>query len=55
MTEGVVQDRGAALVEGYRWRLVGTGVEGAALLRMKDDGMQFEELADFRTPSPLRR
>lgn len=54
MRDKVVQDQDGVLTEWYWWRLIGTEVEGAAVIRTCDDGVLSERLTYFRTPWPLR-
>lgn len=54
MTDKVVQDQGGILLEWYWWRLIGTDVEGAAVIRTTDEGVQSERLVYYRCPWPLR-
>jgi hypothetical protein len=54
MTDKVVEDRNGVLLEWYWWRLVGTDVAGAAVIRTTDQGVQSERLAYFQCPWPLR-
>jgi hypothetical protein len=50
----VVRDEGGVLLEWYWWRLTGTDVEGAAVIKTCDDGVMSERLTYYRTPWPLR-
>ena len=50
----VVADRDGLLLEWYQWRLAGTAVEGAALIKTSDQGVLLERLSYYRTPWPLR-
>ena len=50
----VVQDRDGVLLEWYWWQLVGTDVEGSAVVKTSDAGVMSERLTYFRTPWPLR-
>ena len=50
----VVQNRDGVLLEWYWWRLMGTDVEGAAVIKTTDDGVAYERLTYYRTPWPLR-
>ena len=51
----VVQDHEGILLEWYWWRLVGTDVEGTAVIKTSDDGVFSERLTYYRTPWLLRR
>jgi len=55
MTERVVEDRDGALTEWYWWTLLGTEVEGSAVVRTIDTGVLLEKFAYYRTPWPLHR
>jgi hypothetical protein len=55
MTDRVVQDDGEVLLEWYWWRLIGTEVEGSAVIKTSDEGVLSERLTYRRTPWPLRR
>jgi hypothetical protein len=55
MIDKVVQDKDGVLLEWYWWRLVGTDVEGSAVIKTSDDGVISERLTYYRTPWPLRR
>jgi hypothetical protein len=50
----VVQDKDGVLLEWYWWRLVGTDVEGAAVIKTTDEGVVSERLTYYRSPWPLR-
>jgi len=50
-----VQDHEGVLLEWYWWRLIGTTVEGSAVIKTSDDGVISERLTYYRTPWPLRR
>jgi len=54
MVDKVVEDRNGVLTEWYWWRLTGTDVEGAAVIKTSDDGVISERLTYYRTPWPLR-
>ena len=56
ITDKVVVDRveEGMLIEWYWWRLVGTDVEGSAVIKTTDEGVASERLTYFRTPWPLR-
>ncbi len=54
MIDKVVQDKDGVLLEWYWWRLVGTDVEGSAVVKTSDDGVMSERLTYYRTPWPLR-
>ena len=54
ITDKVVEDRGGVLLEWYWWRLAGTEVEGAAVIKTTDDGVVSERLTYYKTPWPLR-
>ena len=54
MTEKVVEDRAGILTEWYWWRLIGTTVEGTAVILTSDQGVMSERLTYFRAPWPLR-
>lgn len=50
----VVQDRDGVLLEWYWWKLIGTDVEGAAVIKTIDQGVVLERLSYYKTPWPLR-
>jgi hypothetical protein len=50
----VVQDKDGVLLEWYWWRLAGTDVEGAAVIKTTDEGVVSERLTYYRSPWPLR-
>jgi hypothetical protein len=50
-----VQDHEGVLLEWYWWRLIGTTVEGSAVIKTSDEGVISERLTYYRTPWPLRR
>ena len=50
----VVQDKDGVLLEWYWWKLIGTDVEGAAVIKTIDEGVVFERLSYYRAPWPLR-
>ena len=50
----VVQDKDGVLLEWYWWKLIGTEVEGAAVIKTTDEGVVFERLSYYKTPWPLR-
>ena len=50
----VVQDKDGVLLEWYWWKLIGTEVEGAAVIKTIDEGVVFERLSYYKTPWPLR-
>ena len=50
----VVQDEDGVLLEWYWWRLAGTDVEGAAVIKTTDEGVVSERLTYYRSPWPLR-
>ena len=50
----VVQDKDGVLLEWYWWKLTGTDVEGAAVIKTIDEGVEYERLFYFKTPWPLR-
>ncbi len=54
IVDKVEQDRDGALLEWYWWRLVGTDVEGSAVIRTTDEGVRYERLTYYRTPWQLR-
>ena len=54
MRDKVVADRDGLLLEWYQWRLAGTAVEGAALIKTSDQGVLLERLSYYRTLWPLR-
>lgn len=54
MIDKVVQDKDGVLLEWYWWRLVGTDVEGTAVIKTSDEGVMSERLTYYRTPWPLR-
>jgi hypothetical protein len=49
-----VQDKDGVLLEWYWWKLTGTDVEGAAVIKTIDEGVEYERLFYFKTPWPLR-
>lgn len=54
IVDKVVRDEDGVLLEWYWWRLAGTDVEGAAVIKTTDEGVVFERLAYYRSPWPLR-
>ena len=54
IVDKVVQDRQGVLLEWYWWRLMGTDVEGAAVIKTTDAGVVSERLSYYRTPWRLR-
>jgi hypothetical protein len=50
----VVQDKDGVLLEWYWWKLTGTDVEGAAVIKTIDEGVVYERLSYYKTPWPLR-
>ncbi len=54
ITDKVVQDEDGVLLEWYWWRLAGTDVEGAAVIKTTDEGVVSERLTYYRSPWPLR-
>lgn len=54
IVDKVVRDEDSVLLEWYWWRLAGTDVEGAAVIKTTDEGVVFERLAYYRSPWPLR-
>ena len=54
IVDKVVQDREGVLLEWYWWRLVGTDVEGSAVIKTTDEGVVSERLSYYRTPWRLR-
>ncbi len=50
----VVQDKDGVLLEWYWWRLAGTDVEGAAVIKTTDEGVVSERLTYYKSPWPLR-
>lgn len=55
ITDKVVRDEEGVLMEWYWWKLIGTDVEGSAVIKTTDDGVESERFAYFRSPWPLRR
>lgn len=54
ITDKVVQDEDGVLLEWYWWRLAGTDVEGAAVIKTTDEGVVSERLTYYKSPWPLR-
>ena len=54
IADKVVRDQDGVLLEWYWWRLAGTAVEGAALIKTTDEGVVSERLSYYNTPWPLR-
>jgi hypothetical protein len=54
IADKVVRDQDGVLLEWYWWRLVGTAVEGAAVIKTTDEGVVSERLSYYNTPWPLR-
>ena len=54
ITDKVVQDKDGVLLEWYWWKLIGTDVEGAAVIKTTDEGVLFERLSYYKTPWALR-
>ena len=54
ITDKVVHDKDGILMEWYWWRLIGTEVEGAAVIKTTDNGVEYEKFAYYKTPWPLR-
>ncbi len=50
----VVQDKDGVLLEWYWWKLIGTDVEGTAVIKTTDEGVVSERLSYYKTPWPLR-
>lgn len=50
-----VLDRDGILLEWYWWKLAGTDMEGSAVIRTSDRGVESERLTYFRCPWPLLR
>ena len=50
MSDKVVQDKDGVLLEWYWWKLTGTGLEGAAVIKTTDDGVVYERLTYYRAP-----
>ncbi len=55
MSDKSVLDRGGILLEWYWWKLVGTVVEGSAVSRTSDRGVESERVTYYRCPWPLLR
>lgn len=55
MTDRSVLDRDGILLEWYWWKLIGTEVEGTAVIRTSDQGVESERLTYFSCPWPLLR
>lgn len=54
ITDKVVQDKDGILLEWYWWRLIGIDVEGTAVIKTTDKGVEYERFAYYKTPWPLR-
>ncbi len=54
ITDKVVRDEDGVLLEWYWWRLAGTDVEGAAVIKTTDEGVISERLTYYKSPWPLR-
>ena len=49
-SDKVVQDKDGVLLEWYWWKLAGTDLEGAAVIKTTDDGVVYERLTYYKAP-----